>query len=369
MGRIIFAVIASFLSTLLSQAADSQTTFDLQAHRGGRDARPENTLISFAYAMELGVTTLEMDLQLTADGQLVVSHNPILSPILTKDDAGKYVESDRYDLRTMNLSEVKKFDVGVMNPAAGEYRELHGKTQLSVPKTRIPTLEEVFDLVREYQNDSVRFNIETKSYPDPLDPVHLHSPDPVVFVRAIDQVVRKYGLQKRVTLQSFDWRTLEAMHALDPEIALVALSAEQPSWGRVEGCYLRLADVQPSPWLGGLNIHDFQGDFVRAAKAIGATCVSPYWEELSPQLIKEAHSLGMTVIPWTVNNPHDMALLIDMGVDGLITDRPWVLRQVLQQRGMALPPPVSHPSSAYFTGIAIQSAETTIGKPGADAAH
>ena len=140
------------------QPAEAKVNFDLfdfEAHRGGRDARPENTLVSFAYAMELGVTTLEMDMQMTKDGQLVISHNPVLSPNLTKGPDGKYVAADKYDIRTMTLAEIKQFDVGTMNPAAGGYYDGHGKTQVSVPGTKIPTLEEVFELANAYGNDKI----------------------------------------------------------------------------------------------------------------------------------------------------------------------------------------------------------------------
>jgi glycerophosphoryl diester phosphodiesterase len=142
--------------------------FDLQAHRGGRDVRPENTLIAFAYAMELGVTTLEMDMQMTKDGHIVISHNPQMSWLLAKGPDGKYVAKDNPpDLRLMTLDEIKKYDVGTMNPAGGDYYDSHGRTQLSVPGTHMPTLEEVFELANNYHNKSVLFNIETKSYADP----------------------------------------------------------------------------------------------------------------------------------------------------------------------------------------------------------
>ena len=313
--------------------------FDIQAHRGGRDARPENTLAAFAYALELGVTTLEMDMQLTRDGHVVISHDPWLNPALARDADGRYVQPGEYDMRAMTLAEVKSFNVGVMNPDVGEYYESHGATQVSAPGSRIPTLAEVFDLVISYGRADVRLNIETKSYADPLDPAHRLSPDPALFVRIVYDTVRKFGMEERVTLQSFDWRTLTAMQKLYPRIDLSALSCEQPSWGR-EGCCLRLNEREASPWLGGLNIHDFDGNYVRAAKAIGAHAVSPYYMELTPTLVCEAHALGMRVLPWTVNSQSDMDAMLDMGVDGIITDRPSLLRDILAGRGLDLPPAV-----------------------------
>lgn len=116
--------------------------FDLEAHRGGRDIRPENTLYSYAYAIELGATSIECDMQLTKDGQIVMSHNPILNSDITRDENGNYIENNKYDIRLMTVDELKKFDVGVMGPNCGEYYDLHGKTQFTYD-AKIPTLEEL----------------------------------------------------------------------------------------------------------------------------------------------------------------------------------------------------------------------------------
>ena len=344
--------------------------FDLQAHRGGRDARAENTLYAFAYAMELGVTTLEMDMQLTKDGRLVISHNPVMNWMLAKGPDGQYApKQGAPDIRTMTLVEVQQYDLGVMNPAAGGYYDLHGKTQIATPGAQIPTLEQVFELANAYGNKKVIFNIETKSYADPEDPYYANSPDPDVFVEKVYEVVKKYNMQNRVTIQSFDWRTLKAMKAIAPELTLVALSSEQPSWGK-SGMYLRIGEKAPSPHLGGLNINDFKGDYVKAAKEIGADVVSPYFKELSPDLIDEAHALGMKVVPWTVNSPKDMEMLLAMGVDGIISDQPWVLRDVLIKKGIAVPEPTPAPKGMkYSTGTAINKVEVKKAKGGADASH
>lgn len=344
--------------------------FDLQAHRGGRDARAENTLYAFAYAMELGVTTLEMDMQLTKDGRLVISHNPVMNWMLAKGPDGQYApKQGAPDIRTMTLVEVQQYDLGVMNPAAGGYYDLHGKTQIATPGAQMPTLEQVFELANAYGNKKVIFNIETKSYADPEDPYYANSPDPDVFVEKVYEVVKKYNMQNRVTIQSFDWRTLKAMKAIAPELTLVALSSEQPSWGK-GGMYLRIGEKAPSPHLGGLNINDFKGDYVKAAKEIGADVVSPYFKELSPDLIDEAHALGMKVVPWTVNSPKDMEMLLAMGVDGIISDQPWVLRDVLIKKGIAVPEPTPAPKGMkYSTGTAINKVEVKKAKGGADASH
>ncbi len=326
--------------------------FDLEAHRGGRAARPENTLIAFAYAMELGVTTLELDMQLTRDGHIVISHDPFMNGNLVKGPDGQYVPYGRYDLRAMTIDEIRQFDVGTINPQAGDYYKSYGKTQIAVPGTVIPTLAEVFELVRAYGNTHVLFNIETKSYPDPALPAAKNNPDPAVFVKKFYEVIKKYHMENRVMLQSFDWRTLKEMKKLDPQITLVALTCEQPAWGRDSQCR-QPYEKDASPWMAGLAIDDFKGDYIQAAKAMGADVISPYWEELSNELVAEAHDLSMKVVPWTVNSPAKMNMLIDMGVDGLITDKPWLLRELLIKRGIQVARPTVNTASPYHTGTGI----------------
>lgn len=355
-------------SITIAHAKAIPEIFDCEAHRGGRDARPENTLVSFAYAMELGVTTLEMDMQLTKDRRIVISHNPFMNPNLAKDPEGRYVETGKYDLRTMTLEQIKQFDVGTMNPQAGDYYESHGKTQYPVPGTRIPTLEEVFELANAYGNDKVMFNIETKSYPDPAFPEAKNNPDPAIFVNKFYEIVKKYHMENRVMLQSFDWRTLKEMKKLDPNITLVALTCEQPAWGRDSVCR-QAGEPGASPWMAGVDIDDYKGNYVKAAKAIGADIVSPYWEELSNELVSEAHMLGMKVIPWTVNDPVKINMLIDMGVDGIISDKPWVVRDLLIKRGITIAEPTVNINSPYHTGTDIVAGEANNLTKGGDSAE
>lgn len=357
------AVLVSGINMSDVSAKATVQGFDLQAHRGGRDARPENTLAAFAYAMNLGVSTLEMDMQLTKDGYLVISHNPKLEPHLAKDAHGNYVvKGQQPDMRAMTLAEIKSYDVGTMNPAAGDYYEGHGKTQLSVPGTRVPTLDEVFELAIAYGNKDVKFNIETKSYADPVDPLN---PSPQHFVKKVMEVVKKYHMEDRVTIQSFDWRTLQEVRKIDKNITTVALTCEQASWG--DGLYRQVGMPGASPWMGGLDIDTFNGDYVKAAKAINADVVSPYWEEITPELVAEAHKLGMKVVPWTVNNEVAMEKLITMGVDGMISDKPEVLRNLLIKKGIKVPAPT--PGMLYFTGTKMVDATTKTLANGGDSAY
>lgn len=341
--------------------------FDLEAHRGGRDVRPENTLYSYAYAIELGATSIECDMQLTKDGQIVMSHNPILNSDITRDENGNYIENNKYDIRLMTVDELKKFDVGIMDPNCGEYYDLHGKTQFTYD-AKIPTLEELMQLIQSYGDKNIVLNIETKSYPDPASAGYKNNADPKKFVEVFNNIVKKYNMEDRVVLQSFDWQTLIEMKKLNPNISTSALWQEQPSWGR-DSESLRRYEKKKSPWLGGLDIKDYQGNPVKAAHAIGADIISPYYTEISKQDVDEAHSLGMKVVPWTVNNEKDMNMLLDMGVDGIISDKPWLLKQVLEKRNIKLHTPTVNVDSPYHTGTDHKDTAPTEAGNGNDAAY
>lgn len=341
--------------------------FDLEAHRGGRDVRPENTLYSYAYAIELGATSIECDMQLTKDGQIVMSHNPILNSDITRDENGNYIENNKYDIRLMTVDELKKFDVGVMDPNCGEYYDLHGKTQFTYD-AKIPTLEELMQLIQSYGDKNIVLNIETKSYPDPASAGYKNNADPKKFVEVFNNIVKKYDMEDRVVLQSFDWQTLIEMKKLNPNISTSALWQEQPSWGR-DSESLRRYEKKKSPWLGGLDIKDYQGNPVKAAHAIGADIISPYYTEIPKQDVDEAHSLGMKVVPWTVNNEKDMNMLLDMGVDGIISDKPWLLKQVLEKRNIKLHTPTVNVDSPYHTGTDHKDTAPTEAGNGNDAAY
>ena len=320
--------------------------FDLEAHRGGRDARPENTLFSYAYAIELGATTIECDMQLTADGEIVLSHNPCLNPDLTLDPQGRRVVQGAHFFTDMTLEQVRAFDVGHMDPAT-EYYQLHGRTQVPADAA-VPTLRELFQLVKDSGNPDVCMNIETKAYPDPaLGVVYEKSMDKEVCLARFLALVREFGFEERVILQSFDWSTLVRMKELEPRIRTSALYSCQPAWGPGGDTLLPYPD-RPSPWLAGLDLKDYRYDPVAAAHAIRADIISPYFAELSKDQVDRAHGWGMEVIPWTVNDPRDMDMLIAMGVDGIISDQPWVLRAVLEKHGLPLLPPWPFPSPYHL---------------------
>jgi glycerophosphoryl diester phosphodiesterase len=298
--------------------------FDIEAHRGGRALRPENTLQSFANALTLGVDTLELDMGVTKDGVLVVSHERGLNPDLARGPNGLYV-SKGIPYVKLTLAEVKTYDVGQIRPDSDYAARF--PDQLSMP-AKIPTLAEVFALVRRSGDHHVRLNIETK-----IDPNHPEeSPDPQHFVSAVLDLLRRENFADRVMIESFDWRTLQLVQKQAPAISTVYLTQqERPE----ENIYLD----KPSPWTAGFDPRNYGGSVPRAVKAAGGKIWSPLYSDIDPHSVAEAHRLGLSVVVWTVNNPEDMLRLIDMGVDGIISDRPDVLRAAAATKGITLPRP------------------------------
>jgi glycerophosphoryl diester phosphodiesterase len=311
-------------------ASTSSNAFDLQGHRGARGLAPENTLEAFATALKIGVTTLELDLAMTKDGVLVVSHDSLLNPDHTRGADGKFLSAQGPAIRSLTLAEVKQYDVGRLKP--GTAYAANFPEQRGMDGVRIPALSEVLELVRTSGADHVRFNIETKLTPTS----GANTPDPETFATAFAAAVRTAGLAARVTIQSFDWRTLVVMRRIAPEIERVCLTMDGGN-----GDTLQRGKPGPSPWTAGLDIDDFGGSTPRLVAAAGCTVWSPFYRDIKPNDLAEVRSLGLKLIPWTVNEKSDMTRLIALGVDGIITDYPNRLRDVMAEKDMPLPPAVA----------------------------
>jgi glycerophosphoryl diester phosphodiesterase len=327
MARLVAAATAAIII-----AASAAGAFDLQGHRGARGLAPENTLEGFALALSIGVSTLELDLGMSQDGVVVVHHDIWLNPDMTRGPDGVFLAQRGPALRALTLADLRRYDVGRLKPGTSYGASL--PEQRPIDGARIPTLAAVFDLARRSKTDHVRFNIETKMTPSAGADVA----DPETFAAAVTQAVRNAGLAARVSVQSFDWRTLAAFRRLAPDIARMCLTIERGNNNNIQR-----GRPGPSPWTAGLDIDDFGGSTPRLVSAAGCTGWSPLFLDLTDGALKEAKALGLKVIPWTVNERADMERLIGAGVDGLITDYPDRLRAVLTVRKLPLPPPASVP--------------------------
>jgi glycerophosphoryl diester phosphodiesterase len=260
----------------------------------------------------------------------VVSHDSYLNPDHTRGEDGKFLAAQGPAIRALTFAEVKRYDVGRLKPGtayAGNFPEQRG-----MDGVRIPALTEVFELVRKAGADHVRFNIETKLTPTS----GADTPDPETFAAAFAAAVREAGLTSRVTLQSFDWRTIAVMRRIAPEIERVCLTQDGGN-----GDTLQRGKPGPSPWTAGLDIDDFGGSTPRLVAAAGCAVWSPFFRDIKPEDLAQVKSLGLKLIPWTVNAKSDMARLIGLGVDGIISDYPNRLRAVMAEKDMPLPPAVA----------------------------
>jgi glycerophosphoryl diester phosphodiesterase len=257
----------------------------VHGHRGARAMRPENTIPAFEYAIRAGVDVLEMDMAVTCDNVIVISHDPILeAPVCTGP-------RPRAIIHELTLAEVRQWDCGaVRNP--------NFPKQTPVPGTKMPTLDEVLSLSKL---GKFEFNIETKSFADKPE----YTPSPEEFVRLFLAEVGKHHLEKRVMLQSFDFRTLVACERMAPHMRRVALTESD------------------------------QRDFVTIAAEGGhAQIVSPNYELVTKEKVDGAHRAGLQVVPWTVNKPADWDRMIQAGVDAIISDDPAELIAYLRSKGL-----------------------------------
>lgn len=279
LSKIILCSLITLNPALLSSAPRKIL---VHGHRGARGVRPENTIPAFEYAIQSGVDALELDMAVTKDDVIVVSHDPVLRPPVCSGPQPSAV------IHQLPLSAVLTWDCGaVQNPRFPK--------QQTVPGTRMPTLEDVFRLANR---GSFLYNIETKSFPDHPE----LTPPPMEFARMVLDEIRKFHLERRVILQSFDFRTLTAMKALASEITLSALTERDPR------------------------------EFTAIAKEAQAGIISPEVKLVTPVKVSAAHEAGLQVVPWTADTPEEWDKLIAADVDAIITDYPGELISYLRER-------------------------------------
>ena len=329
---IVFLASATAVSVLgpVPSAPAAPGGFDLQAHRGGRGETTEESLRAFSKALQLGVSTLELDIVITKDGQPLVWHDPMIDPTKCADTAPAFAGDPQYPyvgklVHDLTLAQIRTLDCGKLLANFPDAQV--------VRNNKVATLPEVFALADSYRAN-VRYNIETKVEAENPE----NSASPAEFVDVILPAIRAAGKLDQVEIQSFDWRTLPMVRQAEPSIPLVALW-DDTTW------------VPDSPWLAGVN-PAFVGDPITGATMVGANILSPGYSVptgLTPKdpnfalvadkaFIDRAHALGLKVIPWTIDDAEVMRLQIAAGADGIITDYPTMLRKVMADLGMPLPP-------------------------------
>jgi len=269
--------------------------FDVQGHRGAKGLVVENTLESFRAAYRAGVSGIELDVRLSADGEVVVWHDAVLLPHKARSATAGLVGSRVCDL---TLEQLRRVDVGSQT--------LEGLLdQRPATGAHIATLSEVLALAVEHPSD-VWWTIELKV--DPEDPSEVASRR--LLVEKVLGCLREAGLESRSFVHSFDWAVLEISRDLAPAVARSALVEEGVTW------------VPGSAWTGSVRVGETHLDVCAGAAAVGAHVVSPEHVLVDEAFVSRARELGLGVLPWTVNDPGTMRALVEAGVDGLVTDYP-----------------------------------------------
>ena len=308
---------------VLCALAASANAFELQGHRGARGLLPENTLAAFERTLDIGVTTLELDIAITADGVPVISHDTALNPALTRDAQGQWISAPGPLIKSLTLAQLQTYDVGRLNPASAYARDF--PLQQPQDGQRVPTLAALFDLVKARGADNVQFAIETKIHPDRAS----ETVGPQEFVDVLLKVIREAGMAQRVRIISFDWRTLQLVQKQQPGMETVCITVETRNG----------SNARHPVMTGGLLWRDF-ASIAHMVKASGGKVWSPNFESIDAAKVKAAQQLGLKVIPWTINEAADMDRLIGWGVDGIISDYPDRVREAMARAGLALPTPV-----------------------------
>jgi glycerophosphoryl diester phosphodiesterase len=291
-------------------------------HRGAAGLAPENTLTAFKRALESGVDAIELDVLLTADHHVVVHHDFELEPDLTRTGGGRWIgEGGSRTIRSLSLEELKQYDVGRVKPGSRLARRY--PDQVPSDGERVPALAEVFGLLKSGGHRNCQVWIEIKTSPEKP----LKTPAPEVVVASVLSTISANDMTGRTFVLSFDWRALKHVQRMAPQVPTVYLSLEGVRLNNIKA-----GRPGASPWMAGLDIDDYQGSVPRAVAAAGGRHWAAYYKHLTFEDIQTAHRSGLKVYAWTVDSKNEMQRLVDMGVDGIITNRPDRLQAVLKAR-------------------------------------
>jgi glycerophosphoryl diester phosphodiesterase len=290
------------MAIAMAACQSNHVSLDVQGHRGCRGLLPENTIPAFLRAVDLGVTTLELDVVMSGDGQVVVSHEAFLNPDICLDSSGKRIPGDTViNLYHMDYADIAKCDCGSLgNPGFPE--------QEKIPAAK-PLLSEVIAVVKAHCDDEGRpipiFNVEIKSS---AKHVFMYHPAISVFANAVVAVLRENLPDERFTVQSFDVLTLQYLHRAHPDITLAYL-IEQSGFADPNQISAAFEELGFTPQI-----------------------YSCYYPMVTDEVVNWLHGRGILIIPWTVNEPDDMTRMINAGVDGIITDYPNRLIDLLKKQ-------------------------------------
>ena len=303
---------------LLANTVNAQQKMDVQGHRGGMALMPENTIAAMINGVKLGVKTLELDVVISADGKVVVSHDAYMSSDFMRKPDGSDISKEEergMSLYKMTYDSIRRFDAGTK-----PHPRFPGQLKM---KTYRPLLSDLIDSVEAYVKTNklkpVYYNIETKISPAGDG---IYNPTPDVFVKAMMEVINKKAISKRVTIQSFDVRTLQILHKTEPKLTLSLLAfGKSDALAKLKTQGLSAEDekkLKQSPLFNGA------GGLEEDLKKLGfvPNIYSPYYTTVDAEMVKKVHAKKMLILPWTVDEEKDMTALGQLGVDGIITNSP-----------------------------------------------
>lgn len=322
---------------------------EVYGHRGLRSFSPENSIIGYKTALEIGVNWVDMDVGITKDGKVVVYHDIWINPDFTSknkiflaNNNQEFIEKmgdardeliKPYLLKNLTFKELQCYDIGILNPNSS-YKSYFPE-QYAVFGTKIPLLQDVINYVNKVSNKEVMYQIEIKN--DPSRPNYTVSSNE--FANKIYDILKKNNLINRAEIQAFDWNILYELQKLDKNIKTAYLI------GHDEVDYNNLADFKSKGvWSGGKMLHDYNNSLPQMIKSVGGCCYEPEDIMLTKKDLDEAHKLGLKVVVWTWPEHSGKAFdhvlinkLISWGVDGIITDDPAHLNVMLAARNYKIP--------------------------------
>jgi glycerophosphoryl diester phosphodiesterase len=286
-------------------------------HQGAAGLAPGNTLASISLAIDLGVDAIELDVVLSADGTLVVHHDFMLDPERTRNSQGAWlVDSERIPIKAMTVAQLKSYDVGKLKPGTRSARN-HPDQDLFDGQS-IPTLQEVLEIIKQTGPGGPDLFVEIKTSPEHVDV----SPSPQVMADTLVQLVEEHDLFKRCKILSFDWRSLARVHEIAPTISTVYLTSRYKQ--------LKMFDKETTLlWTAGIDPAEYDRSLPDMVKAAGGTSWGAKYSEIWQSHVEKAHEADLTVYVWTVDSESDMRHFVDIGIDGIITNRPDVLKKVV----------------------------------------
>ena len=294
---------------------------EIYGHRGARGLSPENTIPAYKTAIELGVDYVDMDIGMSRDGVLVVTHDLTLDPVITRDEKGQWI-TNKLLVKSLTLAQIKTYDVGRINPQS-KYAS-YFPDQYWLNRIEIPTLQEVIRYVKTHAPSTMKFQIEVKTDPTKKD----ETVTPEVFAKALITLLEKEGIVLRTEVQAFDYRVLLALQKINPDIKTAYLTAKI-SAENMKNSNPEIAGL----WSAGRLLKDYDYSIPKMIHAMGGKIWGPQDIEVTKENVKEAHQLGLKVVPWTWPentgseiNTQMIEKLLGLGVDGIITDRPDILK-------------------------------------------